>query len=85
MQNYTLGQIGVFVRECQESEKQKKHNSVLASWLGTHLNQKGIKNYFKKEQLSDSTDNKKLNKEPDKKEVDRSWKRLAMSLKKGFK
>lgn len=74
IKEYTLAEIGIFLRIIIENEKETKAEKLAYMWFSHNLNQEGIK------KMIDSIDPKGKNereKEPPPEVVKNDWKRLA--------
>jgi len=83
-----MGEIGVFVRAINTSEKNRVINDTVLQWNANHLNAKGIKNLIqerdKSNKIKESQEKKPLTKDEQNK-INNDWKRLAAAASRGFK
>lgn len=42
IKDYTLSELGIFIRESADEERMEFHNRILAAWLGFNADQKNL-------------------------------------------
>lgn len=74
IKDYTLNQVGLFVKEAATRSKARQLDSIRATWIGTH----GKKSYIEGLEKQHKPKSKVAN---DPKEVKKEWIRLAQAVK----